>query len=409
VIPGAAVYAEDLKPSQHVKTLEGQQLQITKVGAAITVQNAKVSKADLSATNGVVHVVDGVLMPPTKHIVDLAAAVPALSTPVTALKAGNLTGSKLNSKEPDSNLEYHVISEAPAEPPPEVPSGASSLPSAPRRVTSITTGARRRKIVPGKLSLFDAICIEECQALTTDHIGIAVEIYCQEGTRAAVIARYGPIRDWNTSAVTDMSGLFNPTRAGEKTESCRNFNADIGNWDTSSVTNMGGMFRFAEAFNQPIGDWDTSRVTDMGLMFSDATSFNEPIGDWDVSSVTAMQWMFLHAQSFNQPLCNWDVSSADHVVGMFVGASAFVNDEGPMGGACTSHGRGLGRQTEPDPCICLEACSMEACNKCKKCKKGKEGKEGKECKECKSSHCNNKCNTLINSGHKCKPVRNCPT
>jgi len=99
----------------------------------------------------------------------------------------------------------------------------------------------------------------------------------------------------------------------------------------------------------------------------------------------------------------------DYLVGMFVGAQAFVNDEGPMGGACTFHGRGLGRQTEPDPCICLEACSMEACNKCKKCKKGKEGKEGKECKECKSSHCNNKCNTLINSGHKCKPVRNCPT
>ena len=51
---------------------------------------------------------------------------------------------------------------------------------------------------------------------------------------ADAIATYGPIADWDVSAITDMSYLF---------QRLQNFNADISNWDTSSVTNMHGMFR----------------------------------------------------------------------------------------------------------------------------------------------------------------------
>ena len=50
----------------------------------------------------------------------------------------------------------------------------------------------------------------------------------------AVIAKYGPITDWDVSAITDMRGLF---------ENLKNFNADISSWDTSRVTNMYQMFR----------------------------------------------------------------------------------------------------------------------------------------------------------------------
>ena len=50
---------------------------------------------------------------------------------------------------------------------------------------------------------------------------------------AAAIARYGPIADWDVSAITDMSLLFYQKS---------NFNADISNWVTSSVTNMNQMF-----------------------------------------------------------------------------------------------------------------------------------------------------------------------
>merc|ERR1712195_471045 len=104
VISGAAVRAEDLKPSQNVKTLEGQELHINKISGSVTVQNAKVIQADVGATNGVVHVINGVLTPPTTFdsavqtrpsslpdIVQLASNDPALSTFVTALKAAQLT------------------------------------------------------------------------------------------------------------------------------------------------------------------------------------------------------------------------------------------------------------------------------------------------------------------------------
>merc|ERR1712195_56573 len=64
VISGAAVRAEDLKPSQDVKTLEGQKLHINKINGSVTVQNAKVIQADVGATNGIVHVINGVLTPP---------------------------------------------------------------------------------------------------------------------------------------------------------------------------------------------------------------------------------------------------------------------------------------------------------------------------------------------------------
>ena len=54
----------------------------------------------------------------------------------------------------------------------------------------------------------------------------------------AATATYGPIADWNVSAITDMSELFLDLGG---------FNAEITNWDTSSVTNMRGMFQVVRA------------------------------------------------------------------------------------------------------------------------------------------------------------------
>jgi uncharacterized surface protein with fasciclin (FAS1) repeats len=59
----------------------------------------KVTAADNLATNGVAHIIDGVLLPPAaptppaptaKNIVELAQSVPSLSTLVTAVVAGDL-------------------------------------------------------------------------------------------------------------------------------------------------------------------------------------------------------------------------------------------------------------------------------------------------------------------------------
>ena len=54
----------------------------------------------------------------------------------------------------------------------------------------------------------------------------------------AATARYGPIADWDVSAITDMSDLFLDLGG---------FDGNITNWDTSSVTNMHGMFEVVRA------------------------------------------------------------------------------------------------------------------------------------------------------------------
>jgi uncharacterized surface protein with fasciclin (FAS1) repeats len=61
VVSGKVV-AADVKTGQ-VKTVEGQNLNINVSSAGVTVNNAKVIKADVMATNGVIHVIDTVVLP----------------------------------------------------------------------------------------------------------------------------------------------------------------------------------------------------------------------------------------------------------------------------------------------------------------------------------------------------------
>ena len=48
----------------NVKTLQGANVAVSKAGSFVTVEEAVVTDADVAATNGVIHVIDKVLMPP---------------------------------------------------------------------------------------------------------------------------------------------------------------------------------------------------------------------------------------------------------------------------------------------------------------------------------------------------------
>jgi len=61
VVPGK-VMAADVK-TMMAKTVNGQELDIKVKDGAVTVNNAKCTKTDIDASNGVIHVVDTVLMP----------------------------------------------------------------------------------------------------------------------------------------------------------------------------------------------------------------------------------------------------------------------------------------------------------------------------------------------------------
>ena len=64
VVPGKVV-AADVK-NGNAKTVNGANLSLAKAGTTVTVEDAMVVQADVGATNGVVHVIDRVLIPPKK-------------------------------------------------------------------------------------------------------------------------------------------------------------------------------------------------------------------------------------------------------------------------------------------------------------------------------------------------------
>merc|ERR1711865_1143896 len=141
----ANLHMRELMAVKIAKTLEGENVDVSDAGGVIKVNNAKVVKADVEASNGIVHVIDTVLMPPSRpplplktDIVQIAEGNPELSTLVAALTAGklvatlegkgpftvfaptNLAFAKIpkdaltkllgNQKLLDQLLEYHVLS-----------------------------------------------------------------------------------------------------------------------------------------------------------------------------------------------------------------------------------------------------------------------------------------------------------
>ena len=61
VVPGK-VMAAQVKPGK-VKTVQGESLNVSAQGGSVMVDNAKVTKTDISASNGVIHVIDTVILP----------------------------------------------------------------------------------------------------------------------------------------------------------------------------------------------------------------------------------------------------------------------------------------------------------------------------------------------------------
>jgi len=62
VVPGA-ITSKDIKAGE-IKTVEGAVVKIQARKGRVTVGNAKVTKADIKASNGVIHVINKVLLPP---------------------------------------------------------------------------------------------------------------------------------------------------------------------------------------------------------------------------------------------------------------------------------------------------------------------------------------------------------
>jgi len=62
VVPGKVMAADVVKVTE-AKTVQGQAIKVNAMGGKVMVDSANVVKADITATNGVIHVIDNVLMP----------------------------------------------------------------------------------------------------------------------------------------------------------------------------------------------------------------------------------------------------------------------------------------------------------------------------------------------------------
>lgn len=91
VIAGTAVGSTELKDEQVLTTLNGSPVLIDITGGA-RVNDASVTTADVTASNGVIHAIDKVILPPAKDIVETAVAAGKFSKLAGALTSAGLLG-----------------------------------------------------------------------------------------------------------------------------------------------------------------------------------------------------------------------------------------------------------------------------------------------------------------------------
>ncbi len=89
VVPGRVTAADVVKLSG-AATLNGQRIEIKAAGGKVMVDGATVTKTDIFASNGVIHVIDAVLLPASDDIVTTAVKAGSFSTLAAALKAAGL-------------------------------------------------------------------------------------------------------------------------------------------------------------------------------------------------------------------------------------------------------------------------------------------------------------------------------
>lgn len=88
-VVSGSVMAKDVKTGS-AATLDGQRVDLVAKDGGVTVDGATVTKADIACTNGVVHVIDTVILPSDKNIVETATAAGNFTTLAKLLAAADL-------------------------------------------------------------------------------------------------------------------------------------------------------------------------------------------------------------------------------------------------------------------------------------------------------------------------------
>ena len=187
VVPGK-VMAADVVKLEKAKTVQGSSVQIKVSDGKVQVDNANVVKTDIACKNGVIHVIDAVILPGAKKgkkdIVDTAAGAGSFKTLVAAVKAAGLVET-LKGKGPFTV--FAPTDEAFG----KLPEGTlESLlkPENKKKLTAILT----YHVVPGKVMAADVVKLKEAKTV--------------EGSKAKVKVADGKVQIDNANVVkTDIA------------------------------------------------------------------------------------------------------------------------------------------------------------------------------------------------------------
>ncbi len=89
-VVSGSLTAKDVVKLRSAETLNGQRISIDVRGSNVRLDRARLVKTDIECSNGVIHVIDAVLMPATDNIVEVASKAGAFGTLLKAATAAGL-------------------------------------------------------------------------------------------------------------------------------------------------------------------------------------------------------------------------------------------------------------------------------------------------------------------------------
>lgn len=163
-VVSGSVTAEDVMMLTSADTLQGQPVV---VGSAdgVTINDATVTQADVTGSNGVIHVIDTVLLPPESDIVEVAVAAGSFNTLTTALGAAGL----VETLQGDGPFTVFAPTDAAFE---KLPDGTveALLEDIPALTEVLTY-----HVVPGRVFSGDVVGLDEAPTVQGQTVSISVE------------------------------------------------------------------------------------------------------------------------------------------------------------------------------------------------------------------------------------------
>lgn len=90
------LYAKDVMSSPGAATLNGQRLEFSKSAKGVMIDGARVVKADIKTSNGIIHVIDSVVLPSSSNIVETAKSAETFNTLLAAAMQAGLADTLSN-------------------------------------------------------------------------------------------------------------------------------------------------------------------------------------------------------------------------------------------------------------------------------------------------------------------------